>query len=128
MIKIIIYLHLILFNTCALSCDFNKKLLVVEKNIIKDTLKSLLSYEKPNLPKSPYFKDIKQGCIKVSFDIDDTGNTTNIHILSSNPARVFDRVIVKSVNKLKFLQRPNNKMKESILIYRYDSEFGLYIW
>ena len=128
MIKIVVCLFLFLNYSNCLSCKFVKDLLPIDKIKIDTTFKKIVLYKKPSIPTSNYMKNIKQGCIKVSFIINNEGNATNIKILNANPVRIFNRTIIHSLKSMKFLYSSHDEIVESVLIYKYEPVFGIYIW
>jgi len=126
MSKILIYLLFV--NTVVFGCVEKDKLLIVDMKTINDTLKKIVLYEKPILPNSPYNQKIKSGCIQVIFNINELGKAINIITIDSFPKRVFDKTVLKSVERMLFLPQEQKTSEQSMLVYSYDNRNGLSIF
>lgn len=56
----------------------------------------------PEFPREAAQAGVEKGLVKARMTIDATGEVTRVEVLESNPRRVFDRAVVKTLSQWRF--------------------------
>ena len=66
----------------------------------------------PEFPREAAAAGIEKGVVKARMTIDGTGEVTRVEVLESNPRRVFDRAVVKTLSQWRFNTGSSGRMVE----------------
>lgn len=61
-----------------------------------------VSREQPEFPREAFRQNIEVGSVRAKMTINASGEVTNVAIVQSRPARIFDRVVITSLTRWKF--------------------------
>ena len=90
MIRIYLLLSVIFFTGCSVNTNNTGTTNTADVKIIR---------VEPRFPKRALRKKIYKGSVKLGFDVDEQGKTTNIHIIDSIPKVVFDKSAVRALSQ-----------------------------
>ncbi|MEO5677478.1 MAG: energy transducer TonB [Usitatibacter sp.] len=66
----------------------------------------------PEFPREAVQAGVDRGVVKARMTIDGTGEVTRVEVLDSNPRRVFDRAVVKTLSQWRFNAGSAGRMVE----------------
>lgn len=99
-----------LSSTCG-SSEFSEVLALTEKLVEK-------SYT-PTFPSSPYYEDLSNGCVGLSFSINMEGVPFDIEIRRTSHLHIFSRSAKRAIQKYRF-QKSKEGFKSAYLIIYFS--------
>jgi TonB family protein len=107
MIKKLVF-NIVILIICSSCQGANKRISACmassleEESVIQATTNKIEKKVKLEFPKSAYPKRINEGCVKISFTINNAGYARNLEVVDSYPKHYFDKGAKKSLQKFKF--------------------------
>jgi len=62
----------------------------------------VVSKVEPEFPREAVVAGVEKGLVKARMTIDGTGEVTRVEVLESQPRRIFDRAVVKTLSQWRF--------------------------
>jgi protein TonB len=66
----------------------------------------------PEFPREAVVAGVEKGMVKARMTIDGTGEVTRVEVLESQPRRVFDRAVVKTLSQWRFNSGASGRLVE----------------
>ena len=66
----------------------------------------------PEFPREAVVAGVEKGLVKARMTIDGTGEVTRVEVLESQPRRIFDRAVVKTLSQWRFNSGASGRLVE----------------